>query len=332
MSEPSRSRTSTLPVANLRLCAVALAVLGACRPPLPNEAQLDVEHWGGPGDGPGLFARPRGIAVSESSLFVADRSGRIQVFDFDGNFVRDWALPDPEHGTPTNLLAGSLGNLVVPDTHNSRLLAYSPTGEELWRYGEYGEGEGQFCFVTAVAQAADGRWLIAEYGIADRIQVLSPERKFLYAFGEYGQGPGQFSRIMGMARGPEGNIYIADSVNHRIQVMTPDGDFVTQFGGQGTRLGQMIYPYDICYAPDHMLYVAEYGNHRIQKFTLDGRSKAVWGTVGNGRGQLWNPWGVRALPDGRIAVADADNHRITVVGQDGWYENVTDTPVETFNP
>ncbi len=308
----------------LRWVCTILALLGIAGVwmfvPRQEEASLDVAHWGEPGDAPGMFTYPRGVAATGDELYIVDRSGRIQVLDAEGRFLRAWTVIGQERGTPTSLLIGNEGNLIVPDTHNSRLLAYTPQGERLWSFGKSGTGTGEFCYVTAVLQTPEGRWLVAEYGEADRIQVFSPDWEFLYEFGEYGAGPGQFSRIMGLAMGPTGTLYVADSVNHRIQVLKQDGTFLYEFGGRGRAIGQMIYPYDVRFSQtEKILYVCEYGNNRIQRFEPDGRPVGLWGTVGSGEGELWTPWGIALFPDGRVAVADAGNNRITVIGSQGWY-------------
>lgn len=48
--------------------------------------------WGEPGDGPGQFHLPHGIAVDrDSRVFVADReNSRVQIFDSDGKFITEW--------------------------------------------------------------------------------------------------------------------------------------------------------------------------------------------------------------------------------------------------
>ncbi len=311
----------------LLILGSAILLCGSCTKSTPESETLDVEHWSGPGDEPGFLTRPRGLIASEDRLYVVDRSGRLNVFDLEGNFVHYWILQKQKRGTPTSLLLAHDGNLIVPDTHNSRVLEFSPMGELLWSYGSYGDGPGQFSFVTAVEQTEEGCWLIAEYGFTDRIQIISPELDYIDSFGEYGDGPGQFSRIMGMTMAPGGMLYVADSVNNRIQALKVDGhkiSYVLQFGGFGKDHGQLTYPYDIRYSADTrldqrgILYVCEYGSHRIQRFTLDGKPLGTWGKVGNKDGELWNPWGVCVLPDYRVAVADADNHRITVIGDKGW--------------
>jgi len=50
-----------------------------------------VTAWGEPGDAPGQFHDPTGIEVTDSEVFVSDaRNARIQVFDFDGHFKRQF--------------------------------------------------------------------------------------------------------------------------------------------------------------------------------------------------------------------------------------------------
>src|ERR1700757_2799912 len=50
-----------------------------------------IKSWGEPGTGPGQFNTPHSIATDDAgNVYVADRgNGRIQVFDGDGNFLRE---------------------------------------------------------------------------------------------------------------------------------------------------------------------------------------------------------------------------------------------------
>jgi len=56
-----------------------------------------VKSWGTPGDGPGQFNTPHSIAVdARGEVYVADRGNRrIQVFDGDGNFLRQITIDVP---------------------------------------------------------------------------------------------------------------------------------------------------------------------------------------------------------------------------------------------
>jgi DNA-binding beta-propeller fold protein YncE len=70
--------------------------------------------WGEPGDGPGQFHVPHGIAVDEAAqrLIVADReNSRLQFFDFEGNFLHEW----PGLARPSQVVIGPDGSLFVAE-------------------------------------------------------------------------------------------------------------------------------------------------------------------------------------------------------------------------
>ncbi|MEZ4524223.1 MAG: hypothetical protein R3A46_21705 [Thermomicrobiales bacterium] len=39
-----------------------------------------------------------GIAVADDEVYVLDASQRVQVFDLDGSYLREWELPESESG------------------------------------------------------------------------------------------------------------------------------------------------------------------------------------------------------------------------------------------
>ena len=52
-------------------------------------------EWGSQGDQAGQFREPTGIAVADGTVVVADNgNGRIQAFDLDGKFLRQWEVPE----------------------------------------------------------------------------------------------------------------------------------------------------------------------------------------------------------------------------------------------
>lgn len=53
-----------------------------------------LREWGTPGNGPGQFKQPHGIAIDEQGIvYVADRqNGRIQRFDLQGKFKGEWPI------------------------------------------------------------------------------------------------------------------------------------------------------------------------------------------------------------------------------------------------
>jgi DNA-binding beta-propeller fold protein YncE len=51
-----------------------------------------IGSWGGPGNGPGQFNLPHGVAIDQKGrILVADRENdRIQIFDADGGYLDEW--------------------------------------------------------------------------------------------------------------------------------------------------------------------------------------------------------------------------------------------------
>jgi DNA-binding beta-propeller fold protein YncE len=104
-----------------------------------------IKTWGGEGTGPGQFNVPHSIvADAKGHLYIADRSNqRIQVFDGDGNYVRESKHP----GTPCGLCMcrdqkhlmmahGHAGLVMKLDLHGNVLAASGGQGKGPHRYGE----------------------------------------------------------------------------------------------------------------------------------------------------------------------------------------------------
>ena len=54
-----------------------------------------VGQWGRRGSGEGEFLEPTGIEVGANLVFVTDAgNNRVQVFDLEGKYVRQWQVPE----------------------------------------------------------------------------------------------------------------------------------------------------------------------------------------------------------------------------------------------
>ncbi|MCP4641286.1 MAG: hypothetical protein GY851_12665 [bacterium] len=291
--------------------AAAVATGTACRGPA-GPGDVDALVWGQPGKHrDGDFQKPRAVHATNDELYVVDVTGRIQVFDHDGQFLRKWAIPDHTNGTPTAIRYTADGRVVVPDTHWSRILEYTPEGELLHQWGGYGTGENEFIYPTCAAIAGDGSYFVSEYGMgAERVHIFDKDRRFVRQWGEHGGEEGHFSRAMALDLGKDGTVYVCDTANHRVQCFSPDGTFLRVFGEAGTEPGSLKFPYDMVVAPDGSLILCEYGTHRLSRFTPDGELIACFGKAGRGPGEFNAPRGVTVSPNGVVFVADTDNHRI----------------------
>ncbi|HYC46470.1 MAG TPA: peptidyl-alpha-hydroxyglycine alpha-amidating lyase family protein [Burkholderiales bacterium] len=110
-----------------------------------------VRSWGEPGNGPGQFHLPHGIAVAaDGRVFVCDREAdRIQIFSPEGEYLSEWT----DTQRPTHLCFDSQGrvyvtelawyegdknyreNAVVKKYRHARMSVYDKDGKVLARWG-----------------------------------------------------------------------------------------------------------------------------------------------------------------------------------------------------
>jgi DNA-binding beta-propeller fold protein YncE len=270
--------------------------------------------FGRTGPGHSEFIYPRAIDITgDDSLFVVDKTGRIQRLTTKGDFLSVIKMPLVEAGKPTGISVAPNGDLYVADTHYHRVIAFSPDGNTVRQFGRYGEKGGCFIYPTDVAFSGDGRIFVSEYGGNDRVSVFTGEGEFLQCFGAPGSGEGQFARPSALCVDESRKrLYVVDACNHRIAIYSLDCKLLGYMGSVGRERGRLRYPYDIALLQDGTLVVCEYGNNRLQLFSPDGDSLVVYGRAGRQLGQLAYPWGVAVDSRRRAYVVDAGNDRIQV--------------------
>ena len=122
-----------------------------------------LKSWGEPGTGPGQFDLVHDVWVdSDYQVYVCDRSNnRIQIFDGDGNYLREW----------TDLLGPDFvwfdpDETVFVSEIKHRVSVMNRDGQLLSRWGEKGDGPGQFPgFPHAIWGDSRGDIYIGEVGV-----------------------------------------------------------------------------------------------------------------------------------------------------------------------
>lgn len=152
-----------------------------------------LKSWGEPGDGPGQFNTPHSIAVdAQGRVYVADRGNRrIQVFDGDGRFLRQFTID-------------------VPVDPNARpAIGNRPTATT----GSQAPGAPWTVCITP----GPNQVLFSSDGYPGRIYKLSLDGKVLGVLGESGKQLKQFGWIHQMACPSETELYVAELLNWRVQ-------------------------------------------------------------------------------------------------------------------
>jgi len=259
---------------------LAWVVSGGCLPTGPTGA--DAYVWGRKGLDDGRFFKPRAITIDDQDrLYIVDKTGRIQVFDRDGNFIRGWRIPEVYSGKPIGLSISHDDLLIVCDTHYFRLLFYTPEGELIHSRtigGKNGREPGEFGFITDVVQDSDHNCEI----------------------GGHGEALGQFLRPQGLAMDENNHLWVADACNHRIQIFDANVEppkLLSHWGEAGREVGQLNYPYAIELLDDGNVMLCEFGNDRV-------------GTAGKQPGQFSQPWAIAIDSKNMIHILDTYNHRI----------------------
>ena len=102
-----------------------------------------LKTWGGTGKDKGKFDQPHSIVINgKGLLYIADRSNqRIQVFDADGNYIRESSHP----GTPCGLaMCHDNTHMMMAHGHAGKIMKLDENGNVLGITGSQGKGPNQY--------------------------------------------------------------------------------------------------------------------------------------------------------------------------------------------
>ena len=307
---------------------LVLVLIGGCTDdaaPADGTSIKVVRSFGETGRGPGQLVFPRAVATDGQSLWVIDKTARVQRFGLKGEIGPAWRMPRYDRGRPCGITCGHDGLIYVADTHEHRIAIYRPTengGELVRTIGVYGMGPGQFIYPTDVAidHGPDGvmpsRFYVSEYGGNDRISVFDGNWNFLREVAS-GDAHG-FARPQSIAFDEaRDELVVVDASHHRVGVFTRDGVLVRWIGDTddhgptfGDEPGAFSQPFGLALLGDGSALVTEVGTQRVQNIDLEtGACLGVFGQGGWGEDELIQPWAVAVI--GRLAfVLDSGKDRI----------------------
>src|SRR5438552_9137522 len=114
--------------------------------------------WGMKGTGPGQFDTPHTIVIDGDLVYVGDReNARIQIFDRNGRFLRQWKL-----GSPFGLVLAPDHSLYMADAIAGRILKIDAEGKVVGSFTGPQPGQGPHFDPHEIALGPDGSIFTAE--------------------------------------------------------------------------------------------------------------------------------------------------------------------------
>jgi uncharacterized protein (TIGR03663 family) len=308
----------------------------APNPYIEKHIDLNSEQvWGQVGTDPGQFNHPHGIAVGpDGNVYVVDSdNSRIQVFDPNGTFLREWGSQcnledghgcvDPDGSGPLEPGDGQFqepwgiavapdGHVYVADTWNHRIQVFDSSGNFITKWGQYGQTNSSVALFYGprdVAVDASGRVFVTDTG-NKRVVVFDQDGNLLYQWGGGGVLGGYFEEPVGIDVDADGNIYVADTWNQRIQVF--DGDYVylrdwpvdAWYGESVTNK-----PY-LAVDGQGRVYATDPEGYLVTVFSSTGDLLATFGNFGYDQTSFSLPTGIAVSDAGYIYVTDTDGQRV----------------------
>ena len=213
-----------------------------------------------------VFRSP--IAVTQDdqeNLYITDSgAGAIYRYSLKKEKLEPFMVGDL--GRPTGIAFNRNNRLLyITDTSSHQIVVVDLRGNERFRIGGRGEGQGEFNYPTDLFVDNQGRLYVTD-ALNSRINVFSAQGAHLKSFGRPGDSGGDFAKPKGIAVDGSGNIYVCDALLDAVQIFNPDGALLLTFGGNGTEAGQFWMPSGIFIDNEDNIYVSDSYNRRVQIF------------------------------------------------------------------
>jgi DNA-binding beta-propeller fold protein YncE len=277
-----------------------------------------IESGGQPGNGPGQFNYPRGVAVdADGNIYVADsRNHRVQKINGKtGKFMKAFGGFASVVGDPKKIISESTGkmnepngitvgqdNLVyVMDTWNQRIQVFTTDG----KFKRAVTSDDGFYGPREILVDASGSMYVADTG-KHRIVKFNAKGQRVGIWGKKGDKDGEFNEPIGLALDQAGNVYVADRLNFRIQVFDPNGNPIKHWKVRGWVKDQVdMEPHLAIDKTKGILYATDGRDSQILCYKLDGTELPAIAKDAAGNPILQVPIGVAVDAQGALYATDA---------------------------
>ncbi|MFQ5946834.1 MAG: 6-bladed beta-propeller, partial [Anaerolineae bacterium] len=273
--------------------------------------------WGELGQSEGEFNQPRDLDFdTEGNLYIADSlNHRIQVFDPDGGFIREWGGAGSGPGEFTEpwgvAVDREAGRIYVADTWNHRVQVFTLLGRFINAWGFHNDSRDVagadplgFFGPRDVAVDANGDVWVTDTG-NKRLVKFAPDGTPLGQWGGGGPAAGEFQEPVGIALDESGRIYVADTWNRRIQVFDSDFNPLGQWHLRAwTGEAPANKPFLAVNAAGQV-FATDPEGYRVLVLSGEGELLAVFGHFGDDEGSFNVPTGLVVDATGALFVADS---------------------------
>lgn len=272
----------------------------------------------GPADKP--LVAPIGVAVNKEGdrIYVTDpdnRSRRVEVFDFDGNFL--YSIENLDSGRklwhPVYVAVNSKDEVYVSDRRYAQVFVFDSRGKFLRTFYPNGDPKFKWAPFAMTFDKKDNLYVV-DIGAKSRVLVFDTKGNLILQFGRpgatqrYEQQAGELVFPNGLAVDKKGNIWVADSNNSRLQVFNNKGELVRTHLVGGLPRGIAIDDY----TRDEKLLVVDVFGHNVNIYNTKAERLTTFGERGVSEAQFNYPNGLALGYPRRIYITDRVNGRVQV--------------------
>jgi len=180
--------------------------------------------------------------------------------------------------------------MYIIDRDGGRVQAFDKEGNFLFKFGQNGQGDGEFKVPYGIDVDKEGNIWVADRA-NHRVQKFDSQGNFILKIGQddftKSSAPGEFDNPRHVVVDHDVKyVYVADSKNNRVQQFDVNGTFIKTIGQLGDKPGEFNLVTTIEIDPDGNFFTTERGNERIQKFDANWNPILMWGSKGSGDSQF----------------------------------------------